>query len=118
MGSKWELAEDIADAISFVIEFIIFTLFIYEESLQIQNRLLMDRIAFNDKNTLYIYMHTDFDFVMSYARNFFEGFGILSIYACNAYSSYLFSSMMTREWAQLFGGGPRMSYSFSRTGIF
>lgn len=115
---KWDSAEELADGISYVIEYIIFTLFIYEEAMQIINRLILQQIINGEATKLRLTIMIDFDFIMIYARGFFESYGILSVYGMNAYSAYFFSSMMTREWAELYLTGKRMEYSFSKTPLF
>jgi len=118
MAGVWDLAKELANAITFVIEFAIFTFFIYEESMQIINREVMTKIANNKPSDVRIQLRTSFDFVMAGFSRDFNNYGILALYACNAYSSYLFASMMTKEWALLFVGEDRISYSFRRTGLF
>lgn len=118
MAGAWDLAEGLANSITFVIEYAIFTFFIYEESMQIINREIMNKIANNNQNDVRIQLGTSFNFVMNGFSSDFNNYGILALYACNAYSSYLFASMMTKEWALLFVGEGRISYSFRRTGLF
>lgn len=118
MAGAWDLAEGLANSITFVIEYAIFTFFIYEESMQIINREIMNKIADNKPIDIRLQLRTSFDFVMNSFSRDFNNYGILALYACNAYSSYLFASMMTKEWALLFVGEDRISYSFRRTGLF
>lgn len=118
MSSKWDAAFDLAEGINYVIEFVIFTLFIYEESLQIANRLILNAIALNNRSVLGEQMQVNFDFVMSWADDFFSKYGILALYGCNAYSAYWFTCMMTREWGQIFLTGNRLDYSFETLPVF
>lgn len=114
MGSKWDLAFDLAEAINYVIEFVIFTLFIYEEALQIANRMILVEVSTGNMTKLGNVMETDFDYIMGFIKQFFENYGILALYGCNAYSSYFYVSMMTREWGNIVKYDQRMDYSFSR----
>lgn len=115
---KWDKVEEIADAITFVVEFVIFTLFIYEEGMQIILRLILNNIASGNKTGVFHECHVNFDWVMPKFVNFFNNYGLLSVYGCNAYSTYLFACMFTREWAEIFMNGNRMSYDFYKTGMF
>lgn len=114
MGKNWDLAWDLAEAINYVIEFVIFTLFIYEEALQIANRRILNDIATKNTYVLGVDMYVNFDYAMGWCREYFESYGILALYGCNAYSSYFYSSMMTREWGNIYLKGQRMDYKFSR----
>lgn len=115
---KWDKVEEIADAITFVVEFVIFTLFIYEEGMQIILRLIMNNIADGNKTGVFHECHVNFDYIFGFFADFFNAYGLLAVYGCNAYSTYLFACMFTREWAELYLGGNRMTYSFPKTGLF
>lgn len=118
MAGVWDLAEGLMEAITFAVEFAIFTFFIYEESMQIICRQFLTYIASDDKVNLKVELRTNFDFIMNSFSGDFNNYGIVALYACNAYSSYLFSCMMVKEWSMLYLGGDRMEYSFPRTGLF
>lgn len=118
MSKIWEMAEDMVDAISFVVEYAIFTLFIYEEAQQMINRQILSEISWGVKSAVIHDIEINFDFMMNGFAGSFNKWGILALYACNAYSSYLFASMMVREWANIWLGWGRMEYSFPRTGLF
>jgi hypothetical protein len=115
---KWDKVEEIADAITFVVEFVIFTLFIYEEGMQIILRGLLDSIASGNSANVSHHCHVNFDYIFNFFVGFFNGYGLLAVYGCNAYSTYLFACMFTREWAELYLGGGRMNYEFYKTGMF
>lgn len=116
--SKWDKVEEIADAISFVVEFVIFTLFIYEEGMQIILRLMLNEISAGNKSAVFHHCHVNFDYIFSFFAEFFMGYGLLAVYGCNAYSTFCYSCMFTREWAELYLGGNRMVYEFPKTGMF
>jgi hypothetical protein len=115
---KWEYAEELLDAVTFAIEFVIFTLFIYEEAMQIHNRMILDRIAYNSKTYLFTFIPLNFDYTLSNFVSFFNNYGILALYGCNSYSHYIYVSYMTREWAKIWLGDGRQEYSVYTTGIF
>lgn len=118
MAGVWELAEDLVNSITFVVEYVVFTLFIYEEAMQMMNRRILDEIRFSEKSVISFDIKVNHTFIMNHFSSDFNNYGILALYACNAYSSYLFASMMVKEWGQLFCGGDRINYSFRRTGLF
>lgn len=118
MAGAWDLAEGVMEAITFAVEYAIFTFFIYEESMQIICRELLTHVSTSETVALKHEIRTAFDFVMYDFSRDFNNYGIVALYACNAYSSYLYSCMMVKEWSLLYAGGDRMSYSFPRTGLF
>ena len=118
MAGAWDLAEGVMEAITFAVEYAIFTFFIYEESMQIICREFLTNISSGKNTLLKQEIRTSFDFVMAgYSRDF-SNYGIVALYACNAYSSYLYSCMMVKEWSYLYLGWDRLEYSFPRTGLF
>lgn len=118
MAGVWEMAEDLIDKLSFAVEYAIFTLFIYEEGQQMMNRRILNEISWGVKSQVDFDTEITFDVMMNGFGGSFKRWGIVSLYACNAYSSYLFASMMVREWANIWLGKGRMEYSFPRTGLF
>ena len=115
---KWEYAEELLDVVSFAIEFIIFTLFIYEESLQIYNRLVLDYIASNNVLQMDALMGVTILPALREMHGFFNNYGILALYGCNSYSHYLYVTYMTFEWYNIFRGKGRQEYSIYTTGLF
>lgn len=118
MAGTWELAEEIMEGITFAVEYATFTFFIYEEAMQLICREFLTNISSGQDTLLRFSIVHDFDFVMNSFSWDFSNYGIVSLYACNAYSSYLYSCMMVKEWSLLYLGGDRIEYSFPRTGLF
>lgn len=118
MVGKWEIAEEVLNSVTFAVEFTIFTMFIYEESMQIVCREFLNFISSDEKRDLKAQIRLRFNIIMGYFNQDFSNYGILALYACNAYSSYLFSCMMVKEWSLLYIGEDRIEYSFPRTGLF
>jgi len=118
MVGKWEIAEEVLNSVTFAVEFTIFTMFIYEEAMQIVCREFLNFISIDEKKDLKSQIRLRFDIIMADFNQDFTNYGILALYGCNAYSSYLFSCMMVKEWSYLYLGWDRLEYSFPRTGLF
>ena len=49
MVGKWEIAEEVLNGVTFAVEFTIFTMFIYEEAMQIVCREFLNFISIDEK---------------------------------------------------------------------
>lgn len=109
---------DIINVMSFAIEFIIFTFFIFEEAMQIANRHILTDISFNSLTRVSVDIAVDLNYILPWVEGAYNGYGILALYTNNAYASYLYSTYMTREWGNIFLGDGRQSYEVNRFAIF
>lgn len=119
MATKiWDYGIGIVEAIAYAIEFVIFTLFIYEEALQMANRMLINQIGLSNKAGVYGMLMIEHAYALNQATQYFENVGPIALYGCNAYSTYFYASKFTAEWGWIYFNGTRSQYSLYKMDIF
>lgn len=112
-NKRIEALEGFVEGLSFVVEFVIFTLFIYEEAGQLMSKDLLDAIFQDDGNRIMLGKKLVLTPILKSYKEFFNGKGILSVYACNGYATNLYSLEMVNEICQLWQTGERTDYTWN-----
>lgn len=112
-NKRIEALEGFVEGLSFVVEFVIFTLFIYEEAGQLMSKDLLDAIFQDDGNRIRLGKKLVLSPILESYKEFFNGKGILSVYACNGYATNLYSLEMVNEICQIYLTGERTDYTWN-----
>lgn len=112
-NKKIEALEGFVEGLSFVVEFVIFTLFIYEEAGQLMSKDLLEAMMENHRRRIQLGQNLVLRPIRNSYKEFFNGKGILAVYACNAYATNIYAVEMVNELCQLYLEGERTDYSWN-----
>lgn len=116
-GQLWSGASALASALTFAIEFTIFTMFIHLEAQKLLNRVLLNDISYSAVPEALVDSYSNAQFTMDYYMGFFISYGILCTYCTNAYSAYAYSCYMMIEWTNIYLGLGHMEYDIPKIGM-
>lgn len=111
-NKKMEYLEGFVEGLSFVIEFVIFTLFIYEEAGQLMAKDLTDSIKERNIHRVMLGRNLVLRRILNSYKSFHADTGILSIYACNSYASFIYGLDMVDEICNIYMYGEGTEYTW------
>jgi len=112
-NKRLEALESFVEGLSFVVEFVIFTLFIYEEAGQLMSKDLLQAMMENNRRRIQLGKRLVLGPILSSYKEFYNGKGILAVYACNAYATNIYAVEMVNELCQLYLEGERTDYTWN-----
>lgn len=103
-GGIWAAASTAIDYIAFIVECMVFSVFLMEESCQIMARLTLDCMCPLQQSCLDGVANTDFDFVLTFATGQYLAHAWTLAYARSGYCAYFNACWILQDAANLICG--------------
>lgn len=103
-------ALSVASKVIFAIEFVIYTLYFYEEGFVLFLRFYSEALYWRRESEIMHNSWLNFDYMYKWYRGWLFQYGALAVYAYNAYATYCFMLLMFREYGNILMGRGILEY--------